>query len=45
LQAFKNLIYQPLRLKQGTDLLRHLHNVEQTADQQLNTSRDREAIN
>lgn len=45
LQAFKNLLFQPLRPQQKIDLLRHVHSVQETADQHLNNSRDREAIN
>ena len=45
LQAFKNLLYQPLRAQQKTDLLRHVRSVQETADQHLHNSREREAIN
>ncbi|NMY50693.1 DUF2254 domain-containing protein [Pseudomonas sp. WS 5011] len=45
LQAFKNLLYQPLRAAQKTDLLRHVRSVQETADQHLSNSRDRQAIN
>ncbi|MFP6847337.1 MAG: DUF2254 domain-containing protein [Pseudomonas sp.] len=45
LQTFKNLLYLPLRPQQKKDLLRHAHSVQETADQHLDNSRDREAIN
>ncbi|MDO9618099.1 MAG: DUF2254 domain-containing protein [Pseudomonas sp.] len=45
LRAFKNLLYQPLRATQKTDLLRHVRSVQETADQHLSNSRDRQAIN
>jgi uncharacterized membrane protein len=45
LQALKNLLYQPLRAQQKTDLLRHVNSVRETANQHLNNSRDRQAIN
>jgi uncharacterized membrane protein len=45
LHAFKNLLYQPLREQQKTDLLHHVRSVQETADQHLSNSRDRQAIN
>lgn len=45
LQAFKNLLYHPLRPQQKTDVLRHVSSVQETADHCLHNSRDREAIN
>ena len=45
LQAFKNLLYQPLRTTQKTDLLRHVRSVQEAADQHLSNGRDRESIN
>jgi uncharacterized membrane protein len=45
MNAFKNLLYQPLRPQQKIDLLRHVHSALETADQQLSNSREREAVN
>ena len=45
LQAFKNLLYQPLHEQQKIDLLLHIRSVQETADQHLSNSRDRQAIN
>lgn len=45
LQAYKNLLYHPLRAQQKTDLLKHVHSAQETADHCLYNSREREAIN
>lgn len=45
LQAYKSLFYHPLRAQQKTDLLRHVRSVQESADQFLHNSREREAIN